>query len=128
MDGYQQAFTTDEFKGRVARVQAAMAAKGFDVLLLHSPENIYYLTGYQTSGYFAYQMLAVPPDGAPVLLVRYLERGNVHEYSWLDSYETWREGDDAVERSVAVIASLGAEDARIGIEKSGWFLTLENAE
>jgi len=105
-----------------------MREREIDVLLLHSPENIYYLTGYQTSGYFAYQMLAVPTDGTPILLVRYLERGNVHEYSWLDSYETWREGDDVVERSAAVISRLGAEDARIGIEKSGWFLTIENAE
>jgi Xaa-Pro dipeptidase len=128
MPGRWQAFPTSEFEARLNNVQTAMRDRQIDLLLLHAPENIYYLTGYQTSGYFAYQMLAVPPRGTPVLLVRYLERGNIHEYSWLDDYETWKEGDDVAVRSLDVIRKLGAEDARIGIEKSSWFLTLDVAE
>jgi Xaa-Pro dipeptidase len=128
MPGRWQAFPTSEFETRMANVQSAMHDQRIDLLLLHAPENIYYLTGYQTCGYFAYQMLAVPPRGTPVLLVRYLERGNIHEYSWLEAYETWKEGDDVAIRSVEVIKKVGAEDARIGIEKSGWFLTLDVAE
>jgi Xaa-Pro dipeptidase len=128
MPGRWQAFPTSEFEARVKNVQAAMRDREIDLLLLHSPENIYYLTGYQTSGYFAYQMLVVPPRDTPVLLVRYLERGNVHEYSWLETYETWKEGDDVAIRSAAIINKLGAENARIGIEKSNWFLTLGIAE
>jgi Xaa-Pro aminopeptidase len=128
MPGRWQAFPTSEFETRMANVQSAMHDQRIDLLLLHAPENIYYLTGYQTCGYFAYQMLAVPPRGTPVLLVRYLERGNIHEYSWLEAYETWKEGDDVAIRSVEVIKKVGAEDARIGIEKSGWFLTLDVAD
>ncbi len=128
MPGRWQAFPTSEFETRMANVQSAMHDQRIDLLLLHAPENIYYLTGYQTCGYFAYQMLAVPPRGTPVLLVRYLERGNIHEYSWLEAYETWKEGDDVAIRSVEVIKKVGAEDARIGIEKSSWFLTLDVAE
>ena len=128
MPGRWQAFPTSEFETRIRNVQAGMQKRQIDLPLLHSPENIYYLTGYQTSGYSAYQMLALPPHGTPVLLVRYLERGNVHEYSWLETYETWKEGDDVVTRSAEVINKLGAQDARIGIEKASWFLTLDNAE
>jgi Xaa-Pro dipeptidase len=128
MPGRWQAFPTSEFEARLETVQASMLKRQIDLLLLHSPENIYYLSGYQTSGYFAYQMLAVPTRGMPVLLVRYLERGNIHEYSWLEHYETWKEGDDVALRSVEVVRKLGGDDARIGIEKSGWFLTLDMAE
>jgi Xaa-Pro dipeptidase len=128
MPGRWQAFPTSEFETRIKNVQAAMRDRQIDLLLLHAPENIYYLTGYQTSGYFAYQMLTVPPRGTPVLLVRYLERGNIHEYSWLEEYETWKEGDDVAIRSVELIKKLGAEDTRIGIEKSSWFLTLDIAD
>lgn len=128
MPGRIQAFSTDEFRRRVGAVQRAMAARRLDLLLCHAPENIYYLTGYQTSGYFAYQVLAVPADGDPVLLVRYLERGNIHEYSWLESYETWKEGDDHAGRTADVVRSLGADAAQIGIEKECWFLTLAIAE
>ena len=60
MVGRIQAFTTGEFKGRLQKVQAAMNERGLDLLLLHSPENICNITGFQTSGYFAYQVLCVP--------------------------------------------------------------------
>ena len=77
MTGRLQAFTTDEFEQRLTKVQENMQREGIDLLMLHAPENIYYLSGYQTSGYFAYQTLIVTPSGAPTLLVRYLERGGV---------------------------------------------------
>ena len=83
MAGRRQAFSTAEFQARLARVREEMQRRRIDVLLINAPENIYYLTGYQTSGYFAYQALISPRAAAPLLLVRYLERGNVDEYSWL---------------------------------------------
>jgi len=116
MTGRIQAFTTEEFIVRLRKVQSEMRNRGVDLILLHSPENIYYLTGYQTSGYFAYQVLCVPTEGMPVLLVRYLERGNIPEYSWLENYETWKEGDNVVVRTVNVIDQLGAAQSKIGLE------------
>lgn len=129
MSGRIQAFSTEEFQGRLAKTQAAMKAAGIDVLLVHTPENIYYLTGYQTSGYFAYQTLVVTQTATePTILVRYIERGNVDEYSWLSHDETWREGDNVIQRTVDVVTALGGADAVIGIEKNAWFLTVEVAE
>ncbi|TJW41096.1 MAG: aminopeptidase P family protein, partial [Mesorhizobium sp.] len=87
--GHLQAFATEEFRTRLRRVQKEMRHNGLEMLLIHAPENIYYLTGYQTSGYFAYQTLLITEAEEPTLLVRYLERGNIDEYSWLGSYETW---------------------------------------
>jgi Xaa-Pro dipeptidase len=126
--GKRQAFSTEEFEGRVGRVRQAMAAQGIDVLLLHAPENIYYLTGYQTSGYFAYQVLAVTHEAEPVLLVRYLEKGNVWEYAWLEDARTWREGDDVVAETAALVSGASAARKTIGIEKASWFLTAAVAE
>src|SRR5262249_18251181 len=98
------------------------------VLLLHSPENIYYLTGYQTSGYFAYQALIVTQDPLPRLLVRYIERGCVDEWSWLDEADTWKDGEDPVAKTVDLLRAMGGEKPVIAIEKDGWFLTLRTAE
>jgi Xaa-Pro dipeptidase len=128
MTGRLQAFATDEFKQRLTKVQENMQHEGIDLLMLHAPENIYYLSGYQTSGYFAYQTLIVTPSSAPTLLVRYLERGNIDEYSWLEGGETWREGDNVVQRSIDVVRQLGGASATIGIEKQSWFLTVDVAE
>jgi len=128
MAGNLQAFTTKEFKERVLRVQEQMERRGLDVLLVHSPENIYYLSGHQTSGYFAYQVLALSQKQDPVLLLRYLEKGNVDEYSWLEHPLTWREGDDLVEKTIELIKSLGGSSTTIGVEKNCWFLTSAIAE
>ena len=127
MTGNRQAFSTDEFRARMRRVHKEMERAGIDLLLIHSPENIYYLTGYQTSGYFAYQVAALARDRDPELLVRFLERGNVGEYSWLDSAQTWKEGDDLVEATLRLVKSSGHHKT-IGMEKRSWFLTAAIAE
>jgi len=128
MTGRLQAFPTREFEARIANIQAAMKKRSIDLLLLHSPENIYYSCGFQTSGYFAYQVLFVPTTGQPTMLVRYLERGNIHEYSYLEEYETWKEGDDVVERTLDVVRKLKCESATIALETTSWFLTTAVAD
>jgi Xaa-Pro dipeptidase len=128
MTGNRQAFSTAEFRGRVERVQREMARGGVDLLLIHSPENIYYLTGYQTSGYFAYQVALVGPSGDPELLCRFLERGNVTEYSWLNRATTWKEGDDLIAETLRFIKVSGHPTKTVGIEKTSWFLTAAVSE
>ena len=127
MTGNRQAFSTEEFRARVSRVHAAMEKQGIDLLLIHAPENIYYLTGYQTSGYFAYQVALVARGRDPELLVRFLERGNVNEYSWLDHASTWKEGDDMAEVTLRCVRALG-QPKTIGFEKQSWFLTAAMSE
>lgn len=128
MTGRRQAFSTAEFQVRLARVRDEMLSRNIDVLLVSAPENITYLTGYQTSGYFAYQALIVSATVAPHLLIRHLERGNVVEYSWLADVVTWKEGDDAVALTLDLLRAAGADNKRVGLEKSSWFLTVAVAE
>lgn len=128
MTGRLQAFPTQEFENRLQLVQSNMRERGLDMLLIHAPENIYYLTGYQNSATFSYQTLVVTDARAPTLLLRYVEKGTVDEYSWLERCETWREGDDVVVRTAEVVRALGGAAASIGIEKTSWFLTADVME
>lgn len=128
MAGRRQAFSTAEFQARLARVREQMQSRSIDVLLVNAPENIYYLTGYQTSGYFAYQALIVPAAAAPLLLIRHLEQGNVAEYSWLSDAATWKEGEDVAAMTLDLLRAAGADNRTIGIEKGSWFLTPAVAE
>ena len=130
MTGRRQAFSTAEFQARLARVRQQMQSRRIDVLLVSAPENIYYLTGYQTSGYFAYQALIIPESGPPLLLIRHLERGNVAEYSWLSDAVTWKEGegDDVAAMTLDLLRAAGADNRSVGIEKGSWFLTVAVAE
>jgi Xaa-Pro aminopeptidase len=53
-------FPEEEFRGRLARVRAAMAKAKLDLLFLTSPEAIYYLTGFQCEWYQAQSGRAFP--------------------------------------------------------------------
>jgi Xaa-Pro dipeptidase len=121
------AFAREEFDRRVAAVQASMALRSLDGLLVHTPENIYYLTGYETSGYFEYQVLVVPADGEPQLLIRNVERLNVDEYSCLPGAWIWQDGSDYLAATKAIVDS-SVKGRRIGLEKHSWFVTAAVAE
>ena len=45
-----------------------MEEKGVDGLMIHSPENIYYLTGYHSVGYFTYTALILTSKGATIVI------------------------------------------------------------
>ncbi len=128
MTGRYQAFSTAEFQARLARVRDEMQKRRIGVLLVSAPENIYYLTGYQTSGYFAYQALIIGEAGTPLLLIRHLERGNVAEYSWLSEIVTWKEGEDVVAMTLDLLRAAGAEHKSVALEKGSWFLTFAVAD
>ena len=72
-------FPAEEYEARLARVRASMDERELDACLVSAPENIYYLTGLDHQGYFAYQLLVVPLEGDPILITRAMERAIVHD-------------------------------------------------
>lgn len=119
------AFPVAEYRDRLQRVQAAMAGMGLDALLVHTPENICYLTGYHTTGYYMFQMLVVPRATEPVMVTRLIERTNVDGFAWLDDAVAYADTQDPLEVTSRVLADLGVDRGRIGVERSGWFLSLD---
>ncbi len=67
-------FTDEEFDERIARVGKRIEEHGLDAVIITNPENIYYLTGLNHQGYFAYTSLILPIDGQPVLIIRAMEK------------------------------------------------------
>lgn len=53
--GGEAAFSRDEFAARQVAARQALAARGLDLLVVTGPENIFYLTGQQTPGYYTFQ-------------------------------------------------------------------------
>ena len=96
-------FSQREYRRRLDAVQAGMSARGLDALLLFSPEHIFYLTGYQTFGYFTYLAAVVPAKGEPILILRYLESFLAKLYAWVRDVETWDDHEDPVEVTVRIL-------------------------
>jgi Xaa-Pro dipeptidase len=87
-------FSEAEFEGRVRRVREAMAEREIDACIITNPENVYYLTGLNHQGYFAYTSLILPLEREPVLITRKMERAivqdmvpNVVHYTYSDGIE-----------------------------------------
>src|SRR4030043_382493 len=109
-------FSREEFQRRVSAVQAGMTKTGLDVLFLFSPEHIFYLSGYQTFGYFSYQALIVPVKGEPVLVLRFLETFLARLYSWVNQVVPWDDHEDPIAVTVQAVKERGLAKARIGVE------------
>lgn len=72
-------FPPEEYQHRLHCVRQLMAEQDLKACLTASPENIYYLTGLNHQGYFAYQLLVVPIEGQPVLITRAMERATIRD-------------------------------------------------
>lgn len=119
-------FTVEEYRARVHSVRARMAAAGIDVLLVYWPENIYYLTGYDSLGYFSYQVFVLPLEGDGFFVVRRLDRQNVVDATWVQQCDVYQDGEDPVAQTVAALEHRGLAGKRIAAEIDGYFLSPRN--
>ena len=68
-------FSRAELESRLRSVRHVMKARGIDLLVLTSPESIYYLSCYQTPGN-PFTALVVPREAPMMLFTRELEGTN----------------------------------------------------
>ena len=113
-------FTVDEYKDRLERVRGRMADAGIDALIVSTPENICYLSGYRTVGYYYLQVLVVTVNRDPVLVMRLFELRNAHAFAWLDHGDLlpYNDTENPVDVIAGVIRDLGLAKGRLGVEKS----------
>ena len=121
-------FTLEEYLRRYAHVLARMRERGLVALCIRSPENITWLSGYETPGYYKYHCLVVGPGFEPVLVLRRFESLNVPEYSWLTRHVPVDDWEHPPSVTVNLLRQLGVTGGRIGVEKQGWFYSVEEHE
>ena len=109
-------FTRDEFAARRRRVCEEMATAGLDGLLLFRQESMYWLTGYDTSGYSMFQGLYLRADGALALLTRSADLRQARLTSVIEDIRIWtdREGADPAGELRDMVADYGGRGRRIG--------------
>lgn len=122
------AFEKSEYLERLDKVRKRMVDKEIEVLISHTPENICYLTGYYTPGYYKYQCCIVPLDRDPIMLVRGFEKMNVYHLSWVDEAFGYDDTEDHVELTKQILVDKGYANAHIGVEKDSWFFTIQDFE
>lgn len=122
-DNKELFFPLNEYRQRLTSVRTEMRKRGLGVLLVYTPENVLYLSGYQTPGYYMYQCLIVTLEHDPVLLIRNGEVGNARTYSWLENCLTYYDQENPVDATLAGMSQLGITTSHVGLEMKSWFLT-----
>ena len=117
----EMSFTTEEYRRRLDKVRATMREKDVDLILVNAPENICYVSGFKTVGYYYIAALLVPQSGEPLLITRLFEQRNADAFAWLPRERCLAYKD--TENPVDLIADhikkfVGNKKAKVGFEKS----------
>lgn len=115
------AFPLAEYAGRIEAAVRALAGNGFDALVATSPENICYLSGFESAGYCNPQALVLTADGRAALVTRALEIPNAEASCALARLVGFRDHETLAGAVAGEIAAFGAARGRIGAEfRSHW--------
>jgi len=101
---------------RFARVRAAMAEQGTDVLLLSVGPDLPWLTGYEAMPLERLTMLVLRRDGTPTLVIPKLEAPRVVARPEVFDIATWTETEDPV----ALVAKLMGSSRTAAIGDTTW--------
>ena len=113
----QSTFTASEYAARVAAVGGTMGERGIDALLVTSPENIFYLTGLNHQGYFAFTALLLKAEGDCLLVARAMERHTLAAQVPGCEHVLFEDGEDPAEAIARAVNASGLGRGRIGVEK-----------
>jgi len=122
--GSEAAFPKQEFDGRIAALQTVLTEMELDLFLTSGPENIFYLTGQQTPGYYTFQCLCVPAEGSPFLITRELESYNARANTYLEESFSYPDGADPAAAVAAILKGQGWSGKKIAIDRNAWFFTV----
>ena len=112
-------FPQDEFESRVTKAQAEMHATGMDGIVLTTPQNFRYFSGFNSQFWESPTrpfFLIVPREGPPIAAVPTIG-GPAMETTWVTDIRTWPAPcpeDDGVSLLQSIITSLPRRFAKIG--------------
>ncbi|HEY0389547.1 MAG TPA: Xaa-Pro peptidase family protein [Gaiellales bacterium] len=112
-------FSDEEYRARGARVRDEMGRRSVDVLLVLSPPNLYYLTGFESIWYppRAPVGVLVSADSEDVVFVDYERHQTLVEQVALYDDAVFYDYATAVDQICAAISARGWASSSVGIER-----------
>ena len=114
-------FPFEEYERRLDELRGRMEYRRLDAVVITDPENLMYLTDYQTTGYSFFQALVVPIDTEPFMITRRLEESNVHERTWVENTRPYPDTGDAIQMLVESLREFGLAEKYVGYERNSYF-------
>ncbi|MBS34661.1 MAG: hypothetical protein CMO26_01900 [Thiotrichales bacterium] len=120
------AFDPEVYASRLTLVQAHLDTQGLGGVLLFDPENMYWLTGYQTIGYFTFQTMFVPASGKPVVVSRVVNRDLALAHDTIDEFIDIVDTASPVDVLAVYLNDTVPDTRPIGIETRAFYLTVKD--
>jgi ectoine hydrolase len=123
-------FPLSEFQRRIAKVRAAMAARGLDLVIASDPSNMCWLTGYDGWSFYVHQAVVIGLEGEPWWWGRGMDAQGAKRTAFM-AHDNILGYDDTYVQNPAKhpmedlsrhVAARGFARARIGVEMDNyWF-------
>jgi Xaa-Pro dipeptidase len=114
-------FPFAEYQRRLNELRQRMEKRLLDAVIITDPENLMYLTDYQTTGYSFFQALVVPLDQEPFMITRVLEASNIYARTWVEETRPYPDTGDAIQMLVEALREFGLSKKTIGYERNSYF-------
>lgn len=114
-------FPFSEYQRRLTELRQRMEKRLLDAVIISDPENLMYLTDYQTTGYSYFQALVVPIDDEPFMITRQMEESNVHARTWVENTRPYADTGDSIQMLVESLREFGLSNKTLGYERNSYF-------
>jgi Xaa-Pro dipeptidase len=124
-------FERAEFDDRLAAARAALRRDDLAAILVFAQESLFYLTGFDTTGFVFFQCAVLTADEAPItLLTRRPDLEQARRTSTITDIRLWydKEGADPSIELKAILEEKKLEGQRVGIELRTFGLTADKYE
>jgi len=119
-------FDVDVYRDRLQRIQADVRTRNLAGVLVFDPENMFWLTGYQTIGYFTFQALFIGEIGAPTIIGRIVNRDLALAHPTIGGFEAVVDTADPIDVLAAFLSQTVASGREIGLETRSTFLAVKD--
>ncbi len=116
-------FPMAEYERRLSDLRRRMAERELGVVITTTPENICYLTGFESPGHYYFNALIVPLEGEPIAVPRHLEDSGYQALTWVEISRPYNAIEDPMMRLKVALEEFDLHYKRIGYEKNCWFFT-----
>lgn len=121
-------FSMVEYERRLSQLRQRMVEQKLEVAIITTPENICYLTGFESPGHYYFNAVVIPLEGEPFAVCRRLEDSGMEAYTWLAVRRPYEDIQNPIVRLAQALIEFGLDKKTTGIERSCWFFTAVQQE
>ena len=120
--------STEEYHDRINRLCAALRAANLNAALIFNPDHMFWLTGFQTIGYFTFQALLIESDCRVTLISRAVNQPLASINPVIDSFVAISDSEIGIETLTHFLNQGPSNSSQIGLETNSNNFSVDDYE